>query len=287
MAILFAVPAQALCPGEGEVRALAQAILDRQPILNYAGYDSTLSLADGYCAQNKLVDRLRDDLGNRIGWKAALTNPVAQQRFGVDRPLLGVLFQESWIPSPAEISMDFATRPVLEADLVVVVKDKGIHQAKTDEAILEHLTAVIPFVELPDLIVSPAQPLNASLLVALNAGVRLGVSGKPIPIETSTLFANRLSNFTVTVTSQEGTIITQGAGYHLLGHPLNVVRWIAETVKAQGQELDSGDVLSLGSLTIPFSPEAGQTYHILYHGLADRSQRIEVRFVTQDRNPSL
>jgi 2-keto-4-pentenoate hydratase len=287
MAVLLAVPAQALCPGEGEVRALAQAILDRQPILNYAGYDSNLSLADGYCAQNKLVDHLIDDLGNRIGWKAALTNPVAQQRFGVDRPLLGVLFQESLMPSPAEIPINFATRPVLEADLLVVVKDKGIHDAKTDEAILEHLSAVIPFVELPDLMVSPAQPLNAPLLVALNAGVRLGVTGIPIPVEPSTLFSNRLSNFTVTVTSHEGRVMSQGAGHNLGGHPLNVVRWMAESVKAQGQELDSGDVLSLGSLTLPFSPEAGQTYHVLYQGLADRSQRIEVRFVAQNGNPSL
>jgi 2-keto-4-pentenoate hydratase len=90
------------------------------------------------------------------------------------------------------VPFDFGARPVFEADLLVVVKDAAIHQAKTHLEVLKSLSLVIPFIELPDLLVAEGEKLSGPLLVSLNVGARLGVVGKSIPVQATPEFAAAL-----------------------------------------------------------------------------------------------
>ena len=84
--------------------------------------------------------------------------------------------------SPAEVPAAFGALPNVESDLLVRVRDEGINDAGNDHvAILRHLDQVIPFIELPDLVMPPGK-LDGPNLLAINVGARLGVSGAPIPV---------------------------------------------------------------------------------------------------------
>jgi 2-keto-4-pentenoate hydratase len=63
-----------------------------------------------------------------------------------------------------------------------------------------------------------------------------------------------------------------------LGHPFQVVIWLAEELKRQGKRLRTGDVISLGSFSQPQPPRAGQTVSVVYTGLPGGPMRVSVKF---------
>lgn len=208
----------------------------------------------------------REDLGAPIGYKAALTSPPAQARFGVDAPLLGVLQAEMVKPSGSAFVRNFAAVPLVEADLVVEVGNAAINQASTPAQALAALNAVYPFIELPDLVYQPGLPLDGPSIIAINTGARAGVIGKGIPLDGSA-WQTTLLKLRVTLYGDNGKVLGSGVGRNLLGDPLLAVLWIRDAVHARGGQLRPGDMLSLGSLTPP--QPLGRTTQVtaVYEGL--------------------
>lgn len=199
--------------------------------------------------QNALIERISGKLGRPVGYKAALTNPKAQQPFGVDQPILGVLLEKMLLEDHAELALDYAARPAVEADLLVRVRDPNINEAKTDLELLAGLGEVIPFIELADLLLAPGASNDLRTLTALNAGARTGVLGTPVTLTADQATLDRLGAFTVRLEDEKGRLYGAGRGADLLGHPIHVVRWMRDALRARGDRLREGDVLSLGTLT--------------------------------------
>jgi 2-keto-4-pentenoate hydratase len=172
-------PAAAACPSHEKVSAIIRAWEAGEAV---RGLRTDLSMTDAECGRKRLVQKLELALGRVVGYKAGLTNPAVQKRFGVSAPLRGMLLQKMLLEEREEVPARFGARPVFEADLLVVVKDSNIHQARTRLEALRSLSLVIPFVELPDLVVAEGEKLTASLIVFINVGARLGVVGRGIPV---------------------------------------------------------------------------------------------------------
>ncbi|MEO1402447.1 MAG: hydratase [Cyanobacteria bacterium J06635_1] len=216
--------------------------------------------------QVSFVRRLRADLGPVVGFKAALTTPTAQTQFGVNHPLYGFLLEEMLLESGDKIPLQFGARPVAEGDLMVRVRNDSINTASTDEDLLASLDAVIPFMELPDLFYQDGANVDATALVAINAGTRYGVMGDPIDLEPTPEWMTRLGQIQVRVINDAGQTIASGDSSALMGHPISSVRWLRDTLSAQGVTLQPGDLLSLGSMTPPTPVEAGRM-SVRYFGL--------------------
>jgi 2-keto-4-pentenoate hydratase len=73
----------------------------------------------------------------------------------------------------------FGGRPIVEADMLVRVRDAAVMEATSPMEALASLDAVIPFIELADLMVTPGEPMNADVITAINVGARAGVAGAP------------------------------------------------------------------------------------------------------------
>jgi 2-keto-4-pentenoate hydratase len=86
-------------------------------------------------------------------------------------------------------------------------------------------------------------------LLAINVGARMGVVGEAIPVEATEAFAARLGTMTVVMENGEREL-ARAPGTALLGHPLNVLPWLAQDLASRGQRLRAGDLVSLGG----FSP---------------------------------
>ena len=119
--------------------------------------------------------------------------------------------------------------------------------------------------------------MSAPLLVFLNAGARLGVVGKALPVAPTAQFADALAAMQVVTVDGSGKELARAEGRALLGHPLNVVMWLAQDLRKSGIRLKPGDVLSLGSFSPPMRPKPGLAVTVRYLGLPGEPT-VSVRF---------
>ena len=262
LAALAAPSTQAACLSDEQVAALFAAYQARKPAANPEG----LSAADGECSRAKFNALLSKQLGTPVGYKAGLTNPAVQKRFNADAPVWGTLYAPMLLKDGAKVDAAFGARPVYEADLLVRVSDADINRATTPEQVLVAIDQVIPFIELPDLVVEAPPKLNGAAITAINVGARLGVLGTPIPVQYTTDFSRRLRDMEVIVKA-DGQEVDRGMGSDVLGHPLNAVVWLAKDLARSGQSLKVGDLISLGSFSKLMPPKPGMQVEVIYNEL--------------------
>jgi 2-keto-4-pentenoate hydratase len=262
-----AASAQAECLSDAQVSALFDAFVAKTPAANPEG----LSEADGACTRAKLNALLAKRYGAVIGYKAGLTNPAVQKRFNYDRPTWGVLYQGMLLNNGAVVEAGFGARPLYEADLLVRVKSEAINLAKTPAEVLDAIDQLIPFIELPDLVVQAPPKLNGPAVNAINVGARMGVMGSPIalPPYRAERYAmlDALRDMTVVLADGNGAELARGKGSDILGHPLNAVVWLAEALAKEGRAMKPGDLISLGSFSPLLPPKAGAGASVTYVGL--------------------
>src|SRR5690348_7212716 len=189
LATMWPLAVRAVCPSAERVNTILRFQDAKEPI---RGLRTDLSMADGECGRRRLVERMEAVDNRVVGYKAGLTSRAAQERMGVTSPVRGVLLEKMLLKDGAEVPAHFGARPVYEADLLVVVKDAAIQQARSHLDALRSISMVVPFIELPDLMVAEGEKLSAPLIVSLNVGARLGVVGKGIPAQATPEFAAAL-----------------------------------------------------------------------------------------------
>ncbi|TWO68100.1 fumarylacetoacetate hydrolase [Caenimonas sedimenti] len=267
LAIAAASTAQAACMTDAQVQELVAQMMARTPAANPEG----LSEADGACSRAKVNALLEQRLGKVIGYKAGLTNPAVQKRFNHDKPVWGKLYQGMVLANGASVDAAFGARPLFEADMLVRVKDASINQARTPMDVLLAIDQIIPFIELPDLVVQAPPRLNGPAIDAINVGARLGVAGTPmaVPATRAERYAmlDALRDMNVVLADGAGAELGKGKGSDILEHPLNAVVWLAEALAKEGLAMKPGELISLGSFSPLLPPKAGLKATATYGGL--------------------
>jgi len=236
--------------------------------------DPGMTMDQAVKIQEEFVARLSKELGEPVGYKAGLTNANIQKIVGVTHPIRGTLLKKMLLESGATLEGDERLR--LEGDLILRVGSDAINQTKTKEEALEYIDAVIPFMELPFI---PKSGMKVPEIISFNVFARYGVMGKPIPLTASEEWMNRLTNFTVQLIDEKGTVLSEGKGTALLDDPLNVVLWIKDSLAAEGKKLEKGDLLSLGSITKMMPSKPGTTVRAIYTDLDPKGPtEISVNF---------
>ena len=264
--------AQAACLSDAEVTRLMASLQVRRQVDTPEG----LSAADAACTRAKFNASLEAAHGRPVGYKAGLTNPAVQKRFQATAPVWGALYAPMLLKDGAIVNAAFGARPLFEADLLVRVSNVRINQARNAEDVLQSIDQVIPFIELPDLMVDTPAKINGNVLAAVNVGARYGVVGTPIPVQRTAEFSQALRDMQVVV-SGNGTELDRGRGSDVLEHPLNAVVWLAQALQADGVKLKVGDVLSLGSFSKLMPPKPGLAVQVRYNGLPG-NPAVQVQF---------
>lgn len=289
--ILPAAASASQCPPPSgvETSRLSRAWLDRtayegcDPVPASDGKDeqdralmcSVLTACDPEPTRDHFIRGISSQLGKLAGYKAGLTSRAAQARFAATGPVLGVVFDSMILDDGATVDVAYGARPVWEADLLLVVGDDGINEARTREEALAHLRGFRPFIELPDLLYTPETRISAAMLEAINVGARLGVAGEERPLPADALTS--LAAMRVRAFDGSGALLAEGRGSDALGHALDVVLWVRDAVHREGGRLKAGDVISVGAFTPLTPPRAGQTIRVRYEGLAGDPE-VSVRF---------
>ena len=267
LAVTCATSASAQCLSDAQVSDLVANYVAKKPAANIEG----LSDADGACTRAKVNSLLAQRFGKVVGYKAGLTNPAVQKRFNTDKPVWGKLYEGMVLANGAAVEAAFGARPLFEADMLVRVKSAHINQAKTPMQVLEAIDQVIPFIELPDLLVQAPPKLNGAGVSAINVGARLGVAGAPLAVPAYRAeryaFLQALADMQVSLTDGAGTRLGGGKGSDILEHPLNAVVWLAQALAQEGLAMQPGDLISLGSFSPLLPPKAGLSVTAIFEGL--------------------
>jgi 2-keto-4-pentenoate hydratase len=259
LAVLAPLPAMAACPTLPEAARFAGAVIGRTaPPLPAA-----MSMPDALCARDRLVAFLAQPWGDQAGWKVARLAPGGAP---VAAALLhGTLRERSGAALPAA----FGIRPMVEPDLILVIRDEGVNEAGPDPlALLRHVEAAIPFLGLPDLVFGADAPWTPSLLAAVNGGVRLGVLGDPVPVPATPEAARMLAAATVTLS--DGTRQLAGGP----ADPLRSLAWLVQELKEQGRRLRAGDHVAVGGFLAPLPATPGR-YVATWAGLGPTGAGVE------------
>ena len=274
---LTAAPLMAACLSDAEVAALMSAYAARTPAANPEG----LSDADGECTRDKVNAVLQSIMGQPVGYKAGLTNPAVQKRFNASAPVWGALYAEMLLKDGAVVPAAFAARPLYEADMLVRVSSATINAARSPAEVMAAIDQVIPFIELPDLMVQAPPKLNGAAVAAINVGARLGVMGQPIAVPAAGAARQALQDALrdmVTIVKADGAEVDRGKGSDVLEHPLNAVVWLVQDLPRHGIALRAGDLISLGSFSKLLPPKPGLAVEVVYSGLpGDPSVKVSFK----------
>jgi 2-oxo-hept-3-ene-1,7-dioate hydratase len=257
--------ASAACPDDAAVSVYLE---DFKSARLSKGFGKDITPEDARCARGKLIEALPTVLGKRVGYKALFTNAESQRRFGVSGPAWGAMFGGFMLFNSTLVYAKQGAKLRYEPDFIVVVKDAGLADAQSPLEALHHISALIPFIELPDIMLE-GSPTGAEL-VATNAAFRGGVVGPRIPVEPSRRFLRSLERLDVVVAEdRSGREIGRARGKVLMGQPIRAALWLAKALRKDGIELKPGDMLSLGGFLGSAPVEAGTTISVTYAGLPD------------------
>lgn len=274
--MLCATPALAAdCPAYGDrVKTIAEHYLQKKPLAHLQGIPD---YATARCIADTLVRIFEEQAGwgAPVGYKVGLTSKAMQERLGLDSPVWGQLTAAMLLPEGEPVPAGYGARPIVEADLLVRIGDAGINEAATPAEAAEHVSEVIAFIELSDLVFDPETPVTAERVVAINVGARLGVMGEARPMTPELAAALPTMEVSLAV---NGATQFAAPGSALLGHPLEPLVWLAAALKAEGRALKPGDLVSLGSFGPPAVPQAGHEVSVLYDGLPGGQLMIAVLF---------
>jgi 2-keto-4-pentenoate hydratase len=218
-----------------------------------------LSFEDAYRVQRELSTRLERGGHNIIGRKIGLTNQAVWPQLGLDRVIWGPMFDKTVQDAEdnrATLPLDMYAQPRIEPEIVFGLKhappaDKSSPAALLEAAAWYALGFEIVHCHYPDWKFTPADAVaDYGLHGALIVGTRQ-------PVTDAGELALKLGEVALTL-FLEGEIAAEGVGKNVVGHPALALGWLAETLQESGEGLQSGEIVTTGSLTAALPIEAGQ-----------------------------
>ena len=264
-----------LKPSQAELQKLSEAYLAKKPA---SGISTGLTYQAALEVQKDYVALLEKSMGRRAGYKVGLVTPAGQQRYGISHPIRGVLFKKMLLTNGVAVSAKYGSRPILEPDLLVLVKDESINNARTPQEAMAGLSEVICFIELADGVFATNAPVDAGVITSGNVGARAGVLGQARVIQQNKGFYDAWSRMALVLRDDKGKELSRVTADGVMGHPLNAVLWLVQDLNKAGEKLRPGDVISLGSPSPQVTPKAGEKYVLSYEGLPGGTIEAKVSF---------
>ncbi|MCB0878605.1 MAG: fumarylacetoacetate hydrolase family protein [Thermoleophilia bacterium] len=229
------------------------------------------TLDDGYRVQAALIDRLLPPGSRCVGFKVACTNRIAQQALAIDRPLFGRLLAHAVHGDGAVLTAADFTHRVIESEFAFrigrdVPRRPDGHSVDT---VADCIDAVVPAIEIVDhRFVS--WTVGAPQVAADNAIHGCWVRGRALTDWRDL----DLAGAAVRV-CRNGALTSTGSGSAVLGHPLEVMRFLADELPRFGLDLRAGDLVTTGVTTDVFEADAGDSLVAEFDGVGT----VAVNFV--------
>ncbi len=228
------------------------------PIRDILG-ETDLNAAYKVQALNANIRRQKGDIA--VGSKIGLTAPIVQQKFGIDQPDFGLLWQASQIQNDGTISVRQLMQPKAEAEIAFILK-KDLNAEYIEINVLreaiEYAQASI------EIVGSRIQNWDIKITdtIADNASASHWVLGdQKVKLEELDLL-----NCKMKMTNQ-GALVSEGKGSNCLGSPLLAAQWLANKMIEMNNPLKAGDIILTGALGPMVDIKEGDNFAASIEGL--------------------
>jgi len=230
---------------------------------------SAMTAADAYRIQMLNVDRRVASGRKIVGRKVGLTSIAMQKMFGVNEPDFGHLFDNMMLASGGECRIDSLMLPRVEPEIAFVLARELRGPGVTREDVIAAAEYVTSALEIIDTRIRDWKITLADTIAdnASSARVVLGA-------EKSSPTAYDLAKVGMTL-DKNGTVVEQGVGAAVLGHPAEPVAWLANKLAEFGQTLAAGSIIMPGALCRAVDVAAGDSIVARFDNLG----AVSVRFV--------
>ncbi len=224
------------------------------------------TIDEAYAMQEAFYELLIPDRGPIAGYKIALTTPVMQKMVGFGEPCAGAILASLIHQSPASVKGDDYGHLGAECEVAVLLEsDLPASGAPYDRASASQAVgALMPSFELVDDRGADYTDLFFLGVVAdsvWNAGVVLG----PQVSDWQGLdLAAAKGSMTI-----NGQPAGEGKGGDVMGHPLEALAWLANTLARRGKSLSAGMIVMTGSIVSTKFLNPGDTAVVSIEGLGE------------------
>ncbi len=229
-------------------------------------------LDEAYLMQDRLLEHYAEaGLGAVAGWKIAQTSIIMQQLAGIDHPSEGAIRAPLVRESPAEVpATDFVDLLVESEIAVSLAHDLPATGAPhSRNSVADAIATCMAGIEVADARGVDYDELDVPLLIAdnsMNRGCVLGPAvedwrGIDLAATAGRMFIN-------------GELVGEGHGRDALGHPFEVVAWLANNLNKRGRMLRAGDVVLTGSIVPSHQLAAGDEMLTVFDHLGEARIRV-------------
>ena len=224
------------------------------------------TMAEAYAVQAGMVSSLAETRGATAGYKIAYTSAVMRERAGVGQPCYGRIPASMVHVSPAAVDSGGYGQVGIECEVAVKLGAElpASGAPYTRDSIAEYIEWIAASFELVDRREAPSldgqMPEVCSIVTNISNGG--AVLGEPIADWRSIdLTASRGTM------SINGEIVGEGVGADVMGHPLEPLAWLANTLATDGVSVESGALILTGSFAPPAMLTPGDEASIHIDGL--------------------
>jgi len=249
--------------------ALYEALASRRAIDPLTQAEPGITIEDAYRIQLRMVERRLQANGERVvGKKIGVTSQAVMDMLKVDQPDFGHLTSAMVYGDGAAIAADTLIAPKAEGEIAFVLRHDLSGPGITNADVLRATEYVLPCFEIVDSRIRDWK-IRIQDTVADNASSGVFVLGDaaadPRRIDLS------VAGMTL---EKNGEVVATGAGAAALGHPLNAVAWLANTMGRLGMALRAGEVILSGSLAAMVPVQAGDNLRVSLGGIGSAGVRF-------------
>ncbi len=221
--------------------ALAETRRARRPLARLD--EPPRGIAEAYAAQAALFHLLEGERAAPAGWKVGATAVGMQRYLGIDGPAFGRIARRDMHADGARFARNGLLGPGIECEIAVRL-GADAPAGDLDRAAAAAVAAeVMPAIEIVENRYADFAALGLPVLVADNFFHRACVLGRPAPDWRSLDLAAAAGE-----TRIDGNLRGTGRGADVMGHPFEVVAWLANALRGQGLGLRAGDIVLTGSM---------------------------------------
>ncbi|WP_375386040.1 2-keto-4-pentenoate hydratase [uncultured Microbacterium sp.] len=220
------------------------------PIAPLTAKLGTLSVDEAYGIQLHQVEAWLSQGREIAGFKVGLTSKAIQVQLGVDRPDFGHLFGDMILDGSSTIDLTRFISPRIEPEISFVLGSALAGPGLTIVDVINAVDYAIASVEIIDSRIADWKITLADTIADNASSGALVLGTTPLRIDATDL------GLIGCVLSRNGEVVATGAGAAVLGHPLNSLLFLANSLGSLGRDLPAGSVVMAGALTaaVPIAP---------------------------------
>lgn len=247
---------------------LYDALVARKTVEPLTSRESSITVEDAYRIQERMVSRRRDAGETVVGKKIGVTAKAVQNALGVFTPDFGWLLSGMVYNEGESIPMDTMIQPKAEGEIAFVLKRDLMGPGVTNAEVLAATEGVMACYEIVDSRIRDWK-IRYQDTVSDNASCGVFVLGDRLvdPRKVDLALAGM-------VLEKNGEIACTGAGAASLGHPVNAMTWLANTLGRLGIALKAGEIVLSGSLGSLVPVARGDSLRLAIGGIGGCSVRF-------------